>query len=442
MARPSPLPKATDVLTSRDPGAGAQGAAAAPTSLWRHRDFLLYWFGQTVSRGGTQVAELVLPLAAIYLFEASAGQLGVINAIAFAPYLLVTLLAGVWIDRSTKRGILAVAELGRIVALGAVAALTLVDGLELYHLYLVAAVMGVCAVLFDVSGTAYLPSLIERDQLLDGNSRLQGSIVVTQAGGPALGGVLVSLASAPAVLAASVISPIASLAALFGIRHKERPPERPERRDTFAEIGESLRFIARDRYLRFLVVRSGVNNLFFMARTTILPLFVLDVLGMSSALLGLVLAAGAVGALTGATLAKRMALRLGPGRVIAFGYGGASLAQIILPLTMGPTPLALAMLLTMFFVSGTLMTIGNTNVATFQQMVIPRRKIGRVVAGMRTVTWGAMPLGALLGGWLGSVIGIRETLFVTATGFCLSALWIALSPIAKLRTMPEPPEED
>ena len=429
------------MLTSRDSTAEAPAAENRPAGLWRHRDFLLYWGGQTVSRGGTQVAELVLPLAAIYLFEASAGQLGVINAIAFAPYLLVTLLAGVWIDRSTKRGILAIAELGRLLALGAIGVLYAVDALELYHLYLVAAAMGVCAVLFDVSGTAYLPSLVRREQLLDGNSRLQGSIVVTQAGGPALGGVLVSLASAPAVLAASVVSPLLSLGALLGIRHREERPERKERRNVAAEIAESFRFIARDQYLRFLVVRSGVNNLFFMARNTILPLFVLNVLGLGSALLGLVLAAGAVGALTGATLAKRLALRLGPGRVIAVGYGGASLAQVILPLTVGPTPLALAMLLTMFFVSGTLMTIGNTNVATFQQMVIPRRTLGRVVAGMRTVTWGAMPLGALLGGWLGSVIGVRETLFVTATGFCLSALWIALSPIARLRTMPEPPED-
>ncbi|MEV1006094.1 MFS transporter [Streptomyces sp. NPDC049881] len=428
------------MLTSPEPPTEAP-AEARPAGLWRHRDFLLYWLGQTVSRGGTQVAELVLPLAAIYLFEASAGQLGALNAIAFAPYLLVTLLAGVWIDRSTKRGILAIAELGRLVALGGVALLTAFGALELYHLFLVAAVMGVCAVLFDVSGTAYLPTLVEREQLLDGNSRLQGSIVVTQAGGPALGGVLVSLAGAPAVLGACLISPLVSLGALFGIRRREEPPERAERRHMFAEIGESFRFIARDRYLRFLVVRSGVNNLFFMARNTILPLFVLNVLGMSSALLGLVLAAGAVGALTGAALAKRLALRLGPGRVIAVGYGGASLAQVVLPLTGGPTPVALAMLLAMFFVSGTLMTIGNTNVATFQQMVIPRRTLGRVVAGMRTVSWGTMPLGALLGGYLGTVIGIRETLFLTATGFCLSALWIAFSPIARLRTMPEPPED-
>lgn len=429
-------------MTADVQSAGPATVLRPPQSLWRHRDFLTYWFGQTVSRGGVQVAELVLPLSAIYMFHATAEQLGVINAVAFAPYLVVTLLAGVWIDRCRKRVILMASELGRVVALGAVPLLALVGSVRLYDLYLVAGVMGVCAVLFDVSGTAYLPSLVSRDQLLDGNSKLQASIVVTQSGGPAVGGLLVQLVSAPAVLAMSVVSPLVSLAALLTVRQREEVPERPaQRRGIFAEIGESLRFIARDNYLRFLVVRSGVNNLFFMARNTILPLFVLQVLHLGSAMLGLVLGVGAVGALVGATVAKRLAVRLGPGRVIAVGYGCSSLVQVLLPVAVGPPALALSLLLPMFFTSGLFMTVGNTNVATLQQMLIPRRQLGRVVAGMRTVTWGTMPLGALLGGTLGSVIGIRQTLFITATGFCLSALWIAVSPIAKVRTMPEARED-
>lgn len=429
-------------MTADVQSAGPATVLRPPQSLWRHRDFLTYWFGQTVSRGGVQVAELVLPLSAIYMFHATAEQLGVINAVAFAPYLVVTLLAGVWIDRCRKRVILMASELGRVVALGAVPLLALVGSVRLYDLYLVAGVMGVCAVLFDVSGTAYLPSLVSRDQLLDGNSKLQASIVVTQSGGPAVGGLLVQLVSAPAVLAMSVVSPLVSLAALLTVRQREEVPERPaQRRGTFAEIGESLRFIARDNYLRFLVVRSGMNNLFFMARNTILPLFVLQVLHLGSAMLGLVLGVGAVGALVGATVAKRLAVRLGPGRVIAVGYGCSSLVQVLLPVAVGPPALALSLLLPMFFTSGLFMTVGNTNVATLQQMLIPRRQLGRVVAGMRTVTWGTMPLGALLGGTLGSVIGIRQTLFITATGFCLSALWIAVSPIAKVRTMPEARED-
>lgn len=408
-----------------------------PTRLWQHADFRRYWVSQTVSRAGVNVAELVLPLAAITMFDASAQQLGWINAAAFAPYLLLSLLAGVWIDRRRKRTLLVIAELGRIVALAAIPALALAGLIQVNLLIVVAFLLGICAVLFDVSGSAYLPSLVERDQLLDGNSKLQASIVVTNSGGPALGGLLVQVLAAPIVLGMSAVTSLVSLIALAGIRRTEEAPPRPTgKRRTAAEIGEALRFIARDRYLRFLTLRSGVNNLFFIARNTVLPLFVLQVLDLGSAVLGLILAVGAIGALIGAGLAKRLADRLGPGRVIAVGYGVASVVQILLPAASGPPVLALSILLPMFFVSGMFMTVGNTNVATLQQMLIPRHQLGRVIAGMRTVTWGSMPIGALLGGTLGALIGVRETLALTATGFCLSALWIAFSPIAKLREMP------
>lgn len=409
----------------------------SPTTLWRHADFRRYWLSQTVSRAGVNVAELVLPLAAITMFDASAEELGWINSAAFAPYLLLSLLAGVWIDRRRKRTLLVTAEIGRIVALAAIPALALAGLIQVDVLIVIAFLLGICAVLFDVSGSAYLPSLVGRDQLLDGNSKLQASIVVTNSGGPALGGLLMQALAAPVVLGMSAVTSLVSLIALAGIRQAEEPPPQPTGKTrTASEIGEALRFIARDRYLRFLTVRSGVNNLFFIARNTVLPLFVLQVLDLGSAALGLVLGVGAIGALVGAGLAKRLADRLGPGRVIAVGYGVASVVQILLPAASGPPALALGILLLMFFVSGMFMTIGNTNVATFQQMLVPRRQLGRVIAGMRTVTWGSMPIGALLGGILGARIGIRETLILTATGFCLSALWIAFSPIAKLREMP------
>lgn len=411
-------------------------------SLWRHRDFLRYWFSQSVSRTSVQVATFTLPLAAIFLFDASASELGILNAAAFAPYLLITMPAGAWIDRCRKRPLLIGADVGRVLALLAVPLLESAGMLEIYHLYAIAFAMGVFAVFFDVSGSAYLPSLIGRDRLLDGNGKLQATIVVSKSGGPAVGGTLVQVLTAPAALIASVVGSLASVAALCMIRTKEEPPKASGKERKFlAEIGESLRFIMGNQYLRFLTIRSGINNMFFTARNTVLPLFILQTLGLNSAVLGVIMGVGAVGALIGATLSKKIVTRLGPGRTIAVSYGITSAAQVLLPSAMGPPAVALCILLPMFFTGGLFMTIGNTNVATLQQMIIPRRLLGRAVAGMRTVTWGSMPLGALLGGLLGSVIGIREALIVTATGFCLTALWIAVSPIARLRTMPEPPED-
>lgn len=420
----------------------AETTSRRAASLWKHRDFLLYWFSQTVSRGGSRIAEFALPLAAIFLFDASSEELGIANALAYAPYLFLTLFAGVWIDRSRKRRVLMAAEVGRIVTLGAVLGLYLADDLSLVLLYGVALVLGMCAVLFDVSGAAYLPSLVGRDQLVEGNAKLQATIVVTQSGGPALGGLLTQLFSAPAVLAGAILSPVLSLLTLSALRHREpRPEASAEGRATFREIRESLQFIARDRYLRFLTLRSGVNNIFFTARNTLLPLFVLQTLALSPGSLGIILAAGSVGGFVGAICSRPLVERMGPGRVIVLGYAGSSLSQVVLPLATGPMAVALGMLIPMFFVSGLFMTIGNTNVAALQQMMIPRHRLGRVLAGMRTVTWGSMPIGALAGGFLGALIGVREALAVAAVGFCLSALWIAVSPVAKLRRWPDPPEE-
>lgn len=423
------------------PSASTSAHKASASSLWRDRDFLVYWLGQSVSRGGTRVAEFSLPLAAIFLFDASSSQLGVINALAFVPYLVMTLFAGVWIDRSRKRRVLIVAELGRIVVLGAAFVVYLSGNLPLVGFYLIALLLGVCAVLFDISGAAYLPVLINREQLVEGNAKLQATIVVTQSGGPAVGGVLTQFLSASTVFFGSMIGPLVSLLTLGAIRHREDAPETPAtRRATFREIREALVFILRDRYLRFLTLRSGVNNIFFMARNTILPLFVLQTLDLSTGSLGVILGAGSVGGFVGALVSRPLADKLGPGRVITLGYAGSSLSQVVLPLAGGSTATAMAMLVPMFFVSGLFMTVGNTNVAALQQLMIPKRQLGRVLAGMRTVTWGSMPLGALAGGILASAIGLREALVVTAVGFCASALWIALSPVAKLRSVPIPSE--
>ncbi|GAB3227431.1 MFS transporter [Glycomyces halotolerans] len=420
----------------------ASGTETPAPSLWRDADFLKYWLSQAVSRVGVQVAGLALPLAAILMFDASAAQLGVLNAALFAPYLIMSLPAGVWIDRSKKRPMLIAADAGRVLALVVTAGFGLAGLLEVHHLYLIAFAMGVCAVLFDVAGTAYLPSLIGRDRLLDGNGKLQATIVFSKSGGPSIGGVLVELITAPLTLVAGAATSLVSVASLLAIRKPEPEPERPEgKRNILAEIGESLRFIAHDRYLRFLTIRSGVNNLFFIARNTLLPLFVLQTLGFGGTVLGLVLGVGAVGAFLGTLIAKPLAERIGPGRTIVAGFGIASAVQVLLPLAAGPPALALSIVATMFFISGCFMTIGNTNVATLQQVLIPRRLLGRTVAGMRTVTWGSMPVGALFGGLLGSVFSIRTALVVTAVGFCLSALWIAVSPLARMHRMPDPPED-
>lgn len=419
------------------------GRGAGKQTLWRDRGFLAYWLGQTVSRLGVQIAGLALPLVAIATFDASAMELGIINAALFAPYLLFSMPAGAWIDRSRKRPFLVTADLVRCGVLAALALLGMLGLVDMVTICLVGFVMGTCAVFFDIAGSAYLPSLIGKDQLLDGNGKLQATIVFSKSGGPALAGVLAELTSAAQTLFAGAASSLLSVLALLTWRRSETiPAPREGGRNMIAEIRESLSFIMGNKYLGFLTIRSGVNNAFFAARNTLLPLFVLNTLDLSSAILGLVLGAGAVGALVGSMIARPIAERAGLGRTIVIGFGAGSLVQVLLPLAGGPEWLSVAMLTSLFAISGCFMTVGNTNVATLQQMLVPRELLGRAVAGMRTVTWGSMPLGALFGGAIATVLGLRAALAVVVVGFLASAIWLALSPLTTMRNPMEDDDDD
>ncbi len=273
--------------------ARTQGTTPTPRSLWRHGDFLKYWTSQTFSRGGVQVAGLVLPLTAILRVDASPVELGMVNALAFAPYLLLTLPAGVWIDRSRKRGLLMLIEVGRVAVLAVLPSIALVGDIELWHVYAVAVLVGMCAVLFDVSGTAYLPSLVDRDQLLDGNSKLQAhhrghQLRRARADRPARA--LHHPAPGPG-------DERGQQPGVTGRPQQDQPAGGPTAagRAPRTEGDRPVTAVHRsDWHLRFLTLRSGGTTCFFMERNTVLPLFVLDTLGLGSTALRVVLGAGAV----------------------------------------------------------------------------------------------------------------------------------------------------
>ncbi|MFI1016611.1 MFS transporter [Streptomyces sp. NPDC020965] len=415
---------------------GADGAAP-PSSLWRHRDFTTYWIGESAARFGVQVTALALPLLAVVELDASAGQAGLLNAAQFVPYLLLTLFAGVWVDRMRPRPFLILTNAARAVLLALVPVLFWLDALTVPGLYVTGFVIGSLAVLYDLSSSTYLPTLIGKDRLAEGNSRIQGSGSVARIAGPGLGGLLVQVVSVPATMIVSAGIHLFSALTLLAVRTRDedRPAAAPK--PMLSEIAASLRFVAGNPYLRVSAFRAGFNNLFFMAMQTALPLFVLRELGESSSTLGLVLATGAVGSLIGAVLAVGVAKRYGPGRAIVIGFGAGSFAQALTPLAGGPTALVLAVLLGSFLLGGIGTTIGNIHLSTLTQTVTPTRMLGRTNAALRFLTWGTMPIGALLGGWLGELIGLRATLIVTAVGFTVSLLLVAFSPVGRLTALPE-----
>ena len=279
-----------------------------PTSaLWRHHDFRQLWAAETVSQLGTQVTLLALPVLAVSLLDATPLEMGILTALETAAFLVIGLPAGAWVDRWRRKRVLVVNDLVRAVALASLPVAYLLDVLALPQLYLVAAVTGTATVFFDVAYQSYLPALVERDRIVDGNGKLEASRAVAQVAGPGLTGVLLRFLGAPLLLVVDAASFLLSAFFLSRIRQADVVPDRSTRRRLRNEIGEGLSFVVRHPLLRRIVACTGTANLFSSMSGTLLVLFALRTLGLPESTLGFVLSAGAVGGLVGAVTAARFA---------------------------------------------------------------------------------------------------------------------------------------
>jgi MFS family permease len=412
--------------------------SAGSRSLWRNADFLKLWGGETISQFGTQVTTLALPLAAILVLDASPGEMGLLNAATYLPFLALTLFAGVWVDRSRRLPVLIASNAGRLVVLSAVPLLAFAGMLRIEYLYLAALLIGVCTVLFDLAYQSYLPSLVEREQLVDGNSKLQVSVSAAQVGGPGLGGLLVQAFTAPVALLVDAASYLISMISLATIRRREPAPPKaaPGERHVWREIREGLRFTFGNPALRACALEAAVYNMAFLIMETIFLLYATRTLDLSPGLIGLILSGGAVGSLIGSLLPTRLGNRFGMGRTIAGSVVVATLAPVLVPLAAGPRPVMIGTLVASFFIGGASSIICSIHVVSLRQAITPDRMQGRMNASYKFLTWGIVPVGALLGGFLGETIGLRATLFVAAGTFVVAALFILLSPVPGMRSLP------
>jgi hypothetical protein len=254
--------------------------------LWGHRDFRKLWAGETVSLFGSEVSELALPLVAVLVLDADAGQMGLLAAARFAPFLMVTLPAGAWVDRRRRRPVLISSNLGRALLVGLVPLLAGLGLLRMGHLYAVAFAVGALTVLFDVAYQSYLPSLVKREQLVEGNSKLQASASAARVGGPGLGGLLVQLVGAPRALLLDAGSYVVSAASLLAIRNREPAPaaegDGQPRTRLRQEIGEGLAVTYRNPVLRSLAGLAATYNLFSQVIDALLVLYATRELGLSA----------------------------------------------------------------------------------------------------------------------------------------------------------------
>jgi MFS family permease len=409
-------------------------AAEPRRSLWRHGDFMKLWTAETISQLGSQVTLLALPLVAITVLDASAFQVGLLGTVEFAPFVLVGLPAGVWVDRLRRRPVLIAGDLGRAAALLSIPVAYQLDALTIGQLYAVGFVTGVLTVFFDVAYQSYLPALVEPDQLLEGNSKLEISRSGAQIAGPGLAGGLIDLVTAPVAVLADALSFALSAAFVGAIRRGEAAPQRApahERRGSMRrEMAEGLRYVLGHRLLRPIAACTATANLFNAVVYAVVILYMVRQLGLRPAAIGLVFAAGNVGFLAGAIVSGRLAARTGIGRAIVVGEAVGALGALAIPLA--PRQAAVPLLVAGMAVSTFGGTVYNVNQVSLRQAITPARLHGRMNATMRFMVWGTLPLGSLLGGALGTAIGLRPTLWVGAAGGLVAVLPVALSPVRSL----------
>lgn len=408
--------------------------------------------GQTASQLGEHTMLVVLPLFAVLALDAGAVQLGLLRAVGQAPILLLSLLAGAWVDRWRARTVMVLTDAARAVALGAAAVAGLLGLLGLPTLFVVAFAVGALSVLFDVAYQASLVRIVRRDQLVQGNSALEGSRSAAQIGGPALGGASVSLLSAPVSIASGALFFAVSFVSLRRIRRSgpgpgpERlapvpdRPEHPERTSRVRHrIHDGLRFVAGNAWLRAVCLASAAFQFSFAATMTVYLLFLPHELRLAGATVGLALAATGPGALLGSVLAARLRGRLGHGRVLVSAAVLGNGALLCVPALHGSSASTVLALLAANFVFGTFSQLVNVTVMSVRQAVTPDGMQGRAAATITFVGMGFTPLGSLLGGFLAQEWGLRAGLLVTAAGMMLSPLLMAASPLSRLgRVLPCP----
>ena len=402
--------------------------------LWRHADFLRLWSAQTISQFGSQISGLALPLVAILLLDASAFEVAALGVVEFLPFALFTLPAGAWVDRLRRRPILVISDWGRAAALATVPLAYLFDALTLTQLYVVGFAVGVFTVFFDVSYQSYLPSLVRREQLTDANGKLEVSRSAAQTAGPGVAGGLVSLLTAPYAILADSLSFVASALFVTRIEREELLPDADAERGRLrAEISDGLRFVLRHPILRWNLVYVGIANFFGNVMFSIFLVYAVRDLGLSAATIGLIGSLGNVGLVGGALVASRLASRFGAGPVLIATAAASGWSLLLIPLASGD--LAIPLLVASGLGFGFCVVVYNVTGISLMQAITPDRMLGRMNASRRFIVWGVIPLGMLLGGVLGSSLGLRETLWVGAIGNSLAFVPLLASPMWSIKTI-------
>jgi MFS family permease len=409
-------------------------------ALWQHAGFMRLWAAQTVSSFGARIAREGFGMAAILSIHARPEQLGLLAALSMAPNVAVGLFGGGFVDRSRRRSIMIGSDLFRTAMLLTIPLAAWMHWLSMEQLYVVAALVGTASVFFDLADHAYLPSLVDRSLLLDGNTKLGVTESVAEIGGPALAGTLFQLFTAPFAMLGTALTYLVSACFLFTIPAKETLPDMNGKNPRWHhDLRAGLAAISAQPMVRPLLGMAIASPLFGAFFSGLYSLYCLRVLGFTPATLGLVIAMGGVGSLFGAGFASIMAKRLGVGPTIIVCGVISSMLVFLIPLANGPHWLRVAIMMVTQFGGDAVGTAIIILAGTLRQSVLAPEMLGRTAAIFRGAGGAMSIVGALVGGLLGGAIGIRETLFVAAAGYIITPAMALFSPLRSLREIPKEP---
>jgi MFS family permease len=397
-------------------------------------DFRQLFLADTVSQVGSQVTLLALPLVAVLALHANAFEIGLLSAADTAAFLIVGLPAGALVDRLRRRNVMIAGDLSRAIMLGSVPFAWWMGWLSMPQLYVVGLGTGLATVFFDVAYQSYLPHLVGRGSLVEGNAKLQGVQSVSQLAGPTAAGFLIQALTAPYAIVIDAVSFVGSAFFVGRIRKREDKPERGPDAHLGREISEGFNFVVRNKVLRSIAACTGSSNLFSGIGGAMLILLLAGHLHISAGLIGVVFSLMAIGGLIGALTAQRFAKWLGQGPVIWISIAVTSPFALLVPLAQPGWKLwAMAFGNFVYWIG---VVVYNVNQVSFRQALTPDRLLGRMNATMRFLVWGTLPLGGLIGGILGQTIGVRNTLWVAAIGGLFSFLFVFFSPARRARELP------
>jgi MFS family permease len=438
---PDPTPPPSAAPPEPVPTAPATGLGRFFPPLLRERQFRRFWIGQTISAFGDQITYLALPIVAVLILDADAAQMGLLTAIGLLPHLLFSLPAGIWLDRvRQRRRLMILADIGRAAGLALVPLAFLANVLTIELLFAIAFLVGALSVVFDLAWNIFFVAITRRDQYVQANSLLSGSRSMSSVAGPALGGVLIQVLSAPITLVLDALSFLGSAFFLSRI-HATEPPIDHEPGTVREQLRDGLSFIAHDPIIRGVLLSVATVNLFNYCFAALFILYTTTTLGVEPGILGLALGSGAIGSVVGAVIAGRVGRRIGIGRAYLVGLILFPAPLIIVPFAEGLSPiLIIAALILMEFLAGLGVMILDINAGAMLLARTPDKIRGRSAGTFRFVNMGVRPIGAILGGVLGTALGIRETLFLVTIAQLSGVLWLIGSPILALRDLPDASE--